>query len=164
MSRGRSLLSVLRGAFRGRMGLAVAAAVGVALGIGAYTMMNAGFTSYFGNDPQTCAQCHAMNEQFAGWQKSSHKDVATCNDCHAPHDNLVHKYANKAENGLMHSLKFTFQNYPENIIIRDHNRRVTENACLYCHADFVSEIENGSHQQGETLSCVRCHDGVGHLR
>ena len=105
-----------------------------------------------------------MSEQYAGYMKSSHKDVATCNDCHAPHDNLVSKYANKAENGFMHSLKFTFQNYPENIKIRDHNKRVTEAACLYCHESFVSQIQNGAHQRGEEVSCIRCHNEVGHLR
>lgn len=151
-------------AFTGWMGIALAALLGVILGVGLFTMYYAGFTSYLGNNPATCAQCHAMTEQYEGWQKGSHADVATCNDCHAPHDNLVHKYANKAENGFMHSLKFTFQNYPENIQIREHNRRVTEAACVYCHGNFVDQITNSSNHTGETLSCIRCHDGVGHMR
>jgi cytochrome c nitrite reductase small subunit len=150
--------------FAGWTGIGLAALIGVILGIGLFTMYYAGFTKYFGNDPATCASCHAMNEQYEGWMKGSHAHVATCNDCHAPHDNLIAKYANKAENGFMHSLKFTLQNYPENIEIRDHNRRVTEAACVYCHSDFVDQITNSSNHTGETVSCIRCHDGVGHMR
>ena len=164
MSARSSFWADLKASFSGWVGLVVAAVVGIVLGVGIYTLVYAGFTDYLGNNPQTCASCHAMSEQYAGYMKSSHKDVATCNDCHAPHDNLVSKYANKAENGFMHSLKFTFQNYPENIKIRDHNKRVTEAACLYCHENFVSQIEYGAHQRGETISCIRCHNEVGHLR
>ena len=138
--------------------------VGILLGIAVFTFGYAGGWAYLGNDPQTCNQCHAMNEQYNAWQKGSHADVAGCNDCHAPHDNLVAKYANKAENGFMHSLKFTLQNYPENIEIREHNRRVTEAACVYCHGNFVDQVQNSSNHTGETLSCIRCHDGVGHKR
>ena len=144
-------------AFTGWIGVTLAALIGIIVGVGIFTMYYAGFTSYFGNDPATCNQCHAMNEQYNAWQKGSHADVAGCNDCHAPHDNLVLKYANKAENGFM-------QNYPENIQIREHNRRVTEAACVYCHGNFVEQIKNDSNHRGETLSCIRCHDGVGHMR
>lgn len=151
-------------AFTGWLGLALAALLGVIIGVAGFTMYYAGFTSYFGNDPQTCVQCHAMQEQYDGWMRGSHADVATCNDCHAPHGNVIEKYINKAENGFMHSLKFTLQNYPENIEIREHNRRVTEAACLYCHQDMVDPIVHGSAVNGETLSCIRCHDGVGHKR
>ncbi len=151
-------------AFTGWMGIILAALIGVILGVGLFTFHYAGIASYFGNDPATCNSCHAMNEQYDGYMKGSHKDVATCNDCHAPHNNLVAKYANKAENGFMHSLKFTLGNYPENIQIREHNRKVTEDACLYCHGDLVDQVTAGSHRSGEKLSCVRCHDGVGHKR
>ena len=151
-------------AFTGWVGIALAALIGVILGVGLFTFYYAGITNYFGNDPATCAGCHAMTEQYEGWQKGSHRDVATCNDCHAPHDNLASKYLNKGENGFMHSLKFTLQNYPENIQIRDHNRRVTEAACLYCHGHFVEQITSISNHNSETVSCIRCHDGVGHMR
>lgn len=152
------------GAFTGWMGIALAALIGTILGVGIFTFFYAGIASYFGNDPATCASCHAMEEQYSGWQKGSHKDVATCNDCHAPHDNLVYKYINKADNGFWHSVKFTFQNYPENIQIREHNRAIVEAACVYCHGNLVDQITNSSTHTGETLSCIRCHDGVGHMR
>ena len=151
-------------AFTGWTGITLAALLGVIIGVGAYTFHYAGITNYFGNDPATCASCHAMQEQYDGWAQGPHHAVATCNDCHAPHDNVVHKYVNKAENGAWHSLKFTIQDYPENIKIRDHNRRVTEASCLHCHGDMVDDITHGPVQGGEAVSCIRCHDGVGHKR
>lgn len=160
----RSLWRDFTNAFTGWMGIVLAALIGIILGVGLFTFYYAGITNYFGNDPKTCASCHAMTEQYVAWQKGSHHNVATCNDCHAPHDNVINKYLNKGENGFMHSLKFTLQNYPENIQIREHNRRVTEAACTYCHSSFVDQIRNDSSHRGETLSCIRCHDGVGHMR
>lgn len=156
--------SWLSRAFSGGIGLVAAALIGVVGGMGVYTLGYSGFTNYLGDNPTTCAQCHAMTEQYEGWLRGSHKNVATCNDCHAPHDNIISKYANKAENGLMHSLKFTLGNYPENIQIRPHNRQVTEAACLYCHKDFTDQIRNDANHRGENLSCIKCHDGVGHMR
>ena len=141
----------------------LATLLGALIGLGLFTFGYADGASYLKNDPQACANCHAMNEEYEGWTKSSHKNVATCNDCHAPHDNLVTKYVNKAENGFWHSLKFTTGNYPENIKIRDHNRRVTEEACLYCHEDLVTQI-NMTRPEGQEISCIRCHSEVGHKK
>ena len=143
----------------------VASLVGVLIGVAAFTFSYAGGANYLGNDPRTCNQCHAMNEQYEAWTKGSHKDVATCNDCHAPHDNIIHKYYVKGENGLWHSIKFTTGDYPENIKIRESNRKVTEAACVYCHSNLVSgmgETRMGTHAQ--QISCIACHSEVGHKR
>ena len=90
--------------------------------------------------------------------------MATCNSCHAPHDDIVGKYVNKADNGFWHALKFTLQNYPENIKVREHNREIIEAACIDCHGDYVDQAANSSTHKGERMSCIRCHDGVGHER
>ena len=150
-------------AFTGWVGVTLAALIGIIVGVGIFTMYYAGFTSYFGNDPATCNQCHAMNEQYNSWLKGSHKGVATCNDCHSPHDNIVYKYVNKADNGFWHALKFTTRDYPENIKIREVNRQITEEACLYCHGSLVSEIE-GTRTHDNAINCLQCHSNVGHLR
>lgn len=113
----RLIKSLWRGftrAFAGWSGIALAALLGAVLGVGLFTLQYSGVTGYLGDDPATCANCHAMREEYEGWQKGSHHDVATCNSCHAPHDSIVHKYINKADNGFWHSLKFTFQNYGRN--------------------------------------------------
>ena len=109
-------------------GTLLGALVGLALGVGAYTFVYAKGYSYLSNNPQACANCHVMENQYSGWLKSSHHSVATCNDCHTPH-NLVGKYATKAENGFWHSFYFTTGLYPENIQAREKSRRITEDAC-----------------------------------
>ncbi len=137
--------------------------VGAAIGLGIFTFVFANGIAYFGSSPETCAQCHAMDEHYEGWQKGSHADVATCNDCHAPHDNIVHKYWNKADNGFWHALKFTTGDYPENIEIREKNSRITQDSCLSCHGDLVHAI-NMTRSDDEQVGCIQCHSEVGHMR
>jgi cytochrome c nitrite reductase small subunit len=138
--------------------------IGLAIGVGLYTFVYAKGYSYLSNNPMACANCHVMNEQYNGWQKSSHHAVATCNDCHTPH-NLVGKYYTKASNGFWHSYYFTTQTFHEPIQITEHNREVTEESCRNCHQTMVQAIEGGASANGhfEQISCIRCHRSVGHL-
>jgi cytochrome c nitrite reductase small subunit len=161
--------------------MAAAITVGLAAGLGAFTFGYAKGASYLTNDPAACANCHIMSEHFAAWQKGSHKS-ATCNDCHTPH-NLVGKYMTKAQNGFWHSFYFTTGRYPDPLRITPRNRKVTEQACRYCHQPVVDAIEpstasrapspttshasvfalaGGSHSD-DRMSCIRCHSYVGHL-
>jgi len=137
--------------------MAVAALAGIAVGIGGYAFAYAKGTSYLGNDPATCANCHVMTGQYDGWQKSSHHAAATCNDCHTPAG--AAKYVTKASNGYHHSMAFTLGGFPDVIRARPASRAVIEAQCRRCHADLVSSMTAG----GE-VSCLRCHDSVGHLR
>ena len=148
--------------------LVVAATAGLATGLAGYTFVAARGYSYLGNDPAACANCHVMADHFAAWQKSSHRHVAGCNDCHAPHDNVVHKYAVKGENGFVHSLNFTTGRHPDPLRIRAKNRRVTQAACLGCHGDLAAAITPGGGATGHAgtgsnaLDCIACHRYVGH--
>lgn len=137
-------------------------AIGLAVGIGLYTFVYAKGYSYMSNSPAACANCHVMQEQYDGWQKSSHHTVATCNDCHTPHD-FLGKYAVKASNGFWHSYYFTLGGFHEPIQIKGSNLRVTEQSCRECHREMVESI-TVSHSQAEIneVSCIRCHRNVGH--
>jgi cytochrome c nitrite reductase small subunit len=151
----------------GRAGIGavvVAAAVGLAVGVGGYTFVYARGASYLTNDPAACANCHVMREQLAGWIAGSHRAVAVCNDCHTPPGPLA-RYATKAMNGFWHSLAFTSGRFPEPIAIGPRNRAVTEAACRHCHRAVVEAIEThrGTTEEGRMLACIRCHDSVGHL-
>ena len=69
----------------------------------------------------------------------------------------------KADNGFFHSMAFTLENFHEPIQIKARNRRVTQNACLHCHSDFVHQmlpVEPG----GDMQWCVTCHADVGHAQ
>ena len=113
--------------------------VGAAAGLGLFTFGYARGYSYLGHDPKACGNCHVMSEHFAAWTKGSHHTVATCNDCHTPHA-LLPKYAVKARNGFWHSFYFTVGGYPDPLRITERNRRVTEHACRYCHAEITDAI------------------------
>lgn len=141
--------------------LVLALVIGVVLGIGGYTFVYAKGYSYLTNDPEACANCHIMREQFDGWTRSSHRAVAVCNDCHTP-PGTVPKYITKARNGFWHSFYFTTGRFPEPIRITTRNMDVTESACRKCHGEITEAIDPvaaGRHQ----LSCVQCHRSVGHL-
>jgi cytochrome c nitrite reductase small subunit len=141
--------------------VALGVLLGGVLGVGGYTFVYARGGSYFTDDPTTCANCHVMQAQYDAWLKSSHRSVATCNDCHAPHDSLAAKLWVKGRNGWNHSLAFTTGRFHEPIMITEHNRRVTESACRYCHQNVVHAIDM-TPARGESMSCIRCHHGVGH--
>jgi len=137
----------------------LAVLVGVALGLGVYTFVYARGYSYLSNNPEACTNCHVMQDYYSAWLKSSHRSAAGCNDCHTPHGTLG-KYATKATNGFFHSLAFTSGDFPDVIQIKPRNRRVTEGACRYCHAEITSAIV--ALQGGSDVACVRCHFNVGH--
>ncbi len=141
--------------------LSFSAVLGVALGLGFYTLIYARGASYLTDDPAACANCHIMSEHYAAWMKSSHRHVAVCNDCHTPHAPLP-KYATKAANGFWHSFAFTSGEFPEPLRIKDANRRVTEAACRRCHGAVVTAMDTG-HAGARTVACLRCHGRVGHL-
>lgn len=136
--------------------------IGLVAGIGSYTFVYAKGASYLTNDPAACANCHVMEEQYAGWTRSSHRSVAVCNDCHTPAGHVA-KYITKANNGFWHSFAFTTGWYPDHIRATPRNKRITEAACQKCHAEMTAAIQT-AHPSGETIQCVRCHDSVGHLR
>lgn len=147
------------------LGILAAGALGVLGGLGMFTFGYGDGAAYLTNDPAACAHCHVMQGHYDSWVKSSHHAVATCNDCHLPHD-FAGKWMTKADNGFFHSLAFTLNNFHEPIRIKPRNRRVTQGACLHCHADYVNNLlppsADAHGPAGDMLLCVRCHADVGH--
>jgi cytochrome c nitrite reductase small subunit len=137
--------------------LLLTVALGAVAGIGGYTFVYAKGGSYLTDDPWTCGNCHVMQAHHDGWRRGPHHSVATCNDCHTPAAPAA-KYVVKALNGWHHSSSFTTGNYPDVIQLRASSRSVVEGQCRHCHADIVASIDDPE------LSCIRCHESVGHLR
>lgn len=161
-SRARRLALWIKGLILpiGFLHVAIMVMGGMLAGIGAFTFGYGKGASYLSNDPAACANCHIMQDHYNMWLNSSHHAVATCNDCHLSH-HPIGKWIVKADNGFFHSLAFTTGQFHEPIQIKERNRRVTQQACLYCHSDFVNHMlpaEPG----GDMLSCVHCHADVGH--
>ncbi|MCR9092933.1 MAG: NapC/NirT family cytochrome c [bacterium] len=150
---------------RGPRALAVWAAtlVGVAVGLGTFTLGYANVPSYLTDDASACANCHVMQGHLDAWAKSSHKTVATCNDCHASHAGVLAKYGSKAVNGFNHALAFTTGRYAEHLQLTDFNRRITEGACRGCHTALTGLVDV-AHTDRQDVECTRCHSTVGHDR
>lgn len=133
----------------------------ICLGVATYTFSYAKGLSYLSTNPKACVNCHVMRPQYDGWQKSSHHTVATCADCHMPHT-FISKYITKAENGYLHSKAFTFQDYPDQIQIREKSLQILNQSCRHCHNQLVESISGHSLAAQEIRTCTRCHSGVGH--
>jgi cytochrome c nitrite reductase small subunit len=133
---------------------------GLLFGVGLFTFGYGKGASYLSSKPKTCANCHVMQGHYDSWQHSSHRHVAVCNDCHLPHNELG-KLITEADNGFFHSLAFTLENFHEPIHIKPRNRRVTQNACLDCHATTVHQMV-ATENVKETPLCAHCHKDVGH--
>lgn len=132
-------------------------------GISSYTFTYGEGYSYLLDDPKACINCHVMNDQYDSWKKSSHAMSANCNSCHSPDDFLM-KYLYKAENGFMHSLKFTTGDYKKPIKIRSHNLEVTLSSCKSCHKNLIDDhltITNKNNVLKQN-TCLHCHKNVGH--
>jgi cytochrome c nitrite reductase small subunit len=141
--------------------LVLTVAVGILLGLGAFTFRYAEGLSYFSSDPRACANCHIMRRQYDGWQKASHHGVATCVDCHLP-TALIAKLFAKASNGYHHSKGFTLQDFDEPIRIKSGNSAILQENCLRCHEPMVHKLVSGARTDRDAVFCVHCHAAVGH--
>jgi cytochrome c nitrite reductase small subunit len=144
----------------GVLPLVLAASVGAAAGIGAYTFRYAEGLSYFKTDPRACVNCHIMQPQYDGWEKAGHHHVAVCVDCHLPHD-FVPKYLAKAENGWRHGERFTTGRFVEPIVVQQQGRAILQKNCVRCHGDLVHSMLGGG-ERDAGLACTHCHADVGH--
>jgi len=146
----------------GFIAIGIAFLIGIPIGISAYTFQYAKGLSYLSNDPKACINCHIMQDQYDGWQKSPHHAVAVCNDCHVPHD-FLGKYIAKAMNGYHHSRAFTLQDFHEPIMIGKRNSEILQENCIRCHGDLVGGLMHARKDTpGDSISCVQCHRRVGH--
>jgi cytochrome c nitrite reductase small subunit len=139
----------------------LAVLAGTFAGAGLFTFAYAQGFSYLSSQPEACANCHVMNDEYAGWNMASHHAVATCVECHLPH-RLDRKLLAKAENGYHHSKGFTLQNFHEPILIKPTNDAILQERCLSCHLDMVSALAVESTADRGLPRCARCHAGVGH--
>jgi cytochrome c nitrite reductase small subunit len=145
-----------------RLSLALAMSLGALIGLGFFTLIQGKGASYLRNDPKVCINCHIMQASFDAWVHSSHAPVAACNDCHLPQD-FIGKWFTKADNGLRHAVAFTTGWFHEPLQMTPRNRRVTQNACLHCHGEFVAAaFPAGDAHADNSLLCVHCHTDVGH--
>jgi cytochrome c nitrite reductase small subunit len=135
---------------------------GVAGGMGLFVFHASRAASYLSDSPETCMNCHVMTTQYLTWQHSSHARVATCTDCHVPHDNLIHKFAFKAQDGLWHATVFTARWEPQAIKLSARARPVVQANCRRCHERVVEETAVAMHGADPDRACWDCHRETPH--
>ncbi len=135
-------------------------ALAVVLGVGMYVTE---FTTYLGNNPTTCNNCHVMDAVYEGWYHGDHREWATCNDCHTPHP-LIPKYLVKMESGFHHVSAFTTGDIPKAIRAKESSRKVVQENCIRCHAEAVSNMLDTAQSGGMPFDryCFDCHRSVAH--
>lgn len=155
--------------------------LGIFTGLGCVVITISNAVSYLSDKPETCMNCHVMAPEYATWQHGSHGRVATCNDCHVPHDNVVHKYAFKAQDGMRHASMFTLRLEPQVIQIKEAGENAVQENCKRCHADLIQmasvtnpdmaagngdedEDEEEDGEEIESPRCWHCHREVPHGR
>ena len=122
-------------------------------------MFTTDFTSYLGNDPTTCNNCHVMDAAYEGWYHGGHQIWATCVDCHTPHA-IIPKYLIKARHGAVHVTMFTLNLIPEPLRAKEETKNIVQKNCIRCHEETVSEIADGKMDAGRY--CFECHRSVAH--
>ena len=147
----------------------VAVLLGIFVGLAAYTFYISKAPSYLSDNPETCINCHVMNPHFNDWAHSSHRNVAVCNDCHVPHDNFIHKYFFKAQDGLRHATIFTLRNEPNSIYIREAGKKAVQENCIRCHErttgmQFLGSVMPGYRNHLRERNCLECHRETPHSR
>ena len=141
--------------------------LGIMTGLGIHTLNISNAASYVSDDPKTCVNCHVMYPQYATWEKGSHGRVATCNDCHVPQDNVVNKVLFKAGDGIRHASMFTFRMEPQVIRIKDAGKKVVQENCIRCHANYLHPVSlraigaKSIYDESEIL-CWDCHRETPH--
>ena len=149
--------------------LSVILALGIFTGLGIFSFHISNASSYLGDKPETCVNCHIMAPQYATWNHSSHREKAHCNDCHVPHNNVFNKYYFKANDGLRHSTLFTLRMERQVIRILEPGARVVHNNCIRCHEQLLVDPKleaSVAMYRGvrEGRRCIECHKEVPHGR
>ncbi len=132
----------------------------IVVGVGLYVT---DFTSYLGNNPTTCNNCHVMDNVYEGWYHAGHKEWTTCNDCHTPHA-LIPKYFVKALSGYHHVTTFFFKEIPAAIRAKESSRQIIHENCVRCHQDTIDNLNWDMEYAGEPSNryCYECHRSIAH--
>jgi len=116
--------------------------------------------------PKFCASCHNMDEYYASWEHSSHKDVA-CIGCHAK-PGVAGTVAAKAQ-GMVQLVQYISGSYGTKPHGELGNANCQQGGCheeiakddkpilLYDKIKFRHDRHLNEHPKGKSLNCVSCH-------
>ena len=149
--------------------LPVIVILGIFAGIAVFSFRISNASSYLGDKPETCVNCHIMAPHYATWSHSAHRERTTCNECHVPHNNIFNKYYFKAKDGLRHATIFTLRREPQVIFIKEAGREVVQRNCIRCHSELITDSRllarnDETHMFRMSRNCIECHRTTPHGR
>jgi cytochrome c nitrite reductase small subunit len=136
--------------------IAILAAV---FALGVFAFVSEAF-SYMGSAPETCANCHVMDEAYENWYHGPHEKWTECVDCHLPHDNVVSYYIEKGRSGMHDVYVFSTGQTPALIRASAGTKDIIQDNCVRCHEDTVEAVVMGP--QANDRYCWECHRSVAH--
>ncbi|HPC98020.1 MAG TPA: cytochrome c nitrite reductase small subunit [Bacteroidales bacterium] len=144
-------------------------ASGIFTGLALFSLYISRATSYLGDNPETCVNCHIMAPQYATWYHSAHRGKTNCNDCHVPHNNVFNKYFFKAKDGLRHATIFSLRKEPQVIFIKEAGAAAVQKNCIRCHKDLITDsrlltVNTEIVSSRMERSCTDCHRETPHGR
>ncbi|XER14919.1 Cytochrome c-type protein NrfH [Sporomusa aerivorans] len=120
-------------------------------------MAMAGFGYAQAEKPQFCGSCHSMEQAYATWQASNHKQIE-CTECHLPNNNLAVKLAAKTQTGINDVYHEVLRDYPATIKVTAQGKKIIADNCLRCHQSTVETTGMGAGGQ----DCTKCHRSLVH--
>ena len=143
--------------------------LGIFTGLAIFSFHISNASSYLGDKPETCVNCHIMAPQYSTWYHSAHRESTSCNDCHVPHTNVFSKYYFKAKDGLRHASMFTLRLEPQVIFIHQAGKEVVHQNCIRCHAELLTDSKllgynRITHDERMERKCWDCHRETPHGR
>jgi len=108
------------------------------------------------NNPEFCARCHVMEEQYLTLMKGGLHNSIKCVDCHLPNSNKISFYIWKGIDGTSDVVHFYSGNVPEKIQASEHAKKTIQANCIRCHEGMVSAITIADRK------CWDCHKRTSH--
>ena len=152
-----------------RWKLPVLIVTGIFTGFALYSFYISRASSYLGDKPETCVNCHIMAPEYATWFHSAHREKTNCNECHVPHNNIFNKYFFKARDGVRHASIFTLRREPQVIFIKETGRQAVHKNCIRCHEYLLTDSKLISYSDAIIRArmerdCTDCHRETPHGR
>jgi len=116
--------------------------------------------AYAGSAPETCANCHVMDDAYENWYHGPHEKWTECVDCHLPHDNVVSYYIEKGRTGMHDVYVFSTGQTPEVIRATAYTQGIIQENCVRCHESTVEAVVMSPHENDRY--CWECHRDIAH--
>lgn len=135
--------------------LYVIVALCLMLGVSIFLMLGPPKLLAKSDEPNFCAGCHVMEDEYEAWSHAGAHRRKKCVDCHLPNENMAVHYAQKAIDGMKDVMFYYSGKVSEQIKLSSHGEKVVQSNCVRCHEETVSLMDT-------SRKCWSCHRRISH--